>query len=487
MFLSLSSPAYGEWKNEKVSPEQLGAIVSGRFDGEHDRLFAATNGNIYDGRIFEFEFREGIWKKKLIHAAPGAVSRLSIGSDCEADNSLFLGPSEKSGIIRLRPEGKMWSTEALSSTRPGTSLPYAQILNGKIIALLGGTTITVLADPDIDAPQLKCGEPAPFWPPGSTRPEEIRVLAVGDLRGDGVRRYYGLGTRYGLRDGHYVLLELTQRGKFWQVEQLSGRSAFAYPTMLIGDARGDGKPALYAVFGRGINEIRWNGNSWEKTVIGQVGIAAGMGFGVFRSDHRKRIYIGDGQTIAEYSYERGRWRKELISPGKGVLYRIVSGRAAGQREAGLFFSIMNRGGFYQLKWEDGERVVVAAFTHDEPSAAESGLLVEMIRTRMVQIGNCSILEREQMEKLLAERRFRETGDMSPAYAVRLGKLLNAKKVVVGSVGRLFSSRVATVNSVSVETGEIERSEFAQWNDAGELERASNDLAQSICPADGGAH
>lgn len=75
--------------------------------------------------------------------------------------------------------------------------------------------------------------------------------------------------------------------------------------------------------------------------------------------------------------------------------------------------------------------------------------------------------------------------MTASSAVRLGKLLNAKKVVVGGVGQLYGSRIATVNSVSVETGVIERSEYAQWKDPEEMDAAASSLAQSICPIEGG--
>lgn len=476
-----SATAFGAWRSEQVSAQQMGPLASGKFEGDQDRLFAAKWGNGYDGRIFELSLDGGNWDEKVIHSAKTYADEMTIGSDCGAKRSLFLGLADNNGTVRLHQNGKEWT----GTTRRRYSPMWADvpISDARTFDLVDGTTIAVVVDPDVDSEWLKCEKMIAVGGSSVAKPDQFRVIAVGDLRGDGVRRYYGLAVAFGLRSGHFVIFELTPKGKRWAVELLTDRASFAHPNMFISDARGDGRPALYATFGSGLTEIRWNGKSWEVTTVGRTHIAAGMAYGAFRSDRRKRIYVADGHHIVEHSYEKTGWRTETIFPHKGVLSHFIAGRAQGQAEPGLFFSIMNRGGLYQLKWKDGDRVVVAPFAHDSSSKSESLLLSDLIRVKMVAIGNCAVLEREQMDKLMTERQLRDAGETSSVYAVRLGRLLNAKKVVVGNVGRLFSSRVATVDAVSVETGAIERSEFGQWKDASTLEKTAETLAQSICPAE----
>ena len=71
-----------------------------------------------------------------------------------------------------------------------------------------------------------------------------------------------------------------------------------------------------------------------------------------------------------------------------------------------------------------------------------------------------------MEPLLNEQKYQKSGSgqafRSPAQAgqenaVKIGKILNVKKVIAGSYSKYGDRYVVTVNMVDVETGEIIKS------------------------------
>jgi len=84
-----------------------------------------------------------------------------------------------------------------------------------------------------------------------------------------------------------------------------------------------------------------------------------------------------------------------------------------------------------------------------------------------------------MEKVLAEHAFQQTGCTSDECAVKLGRLLNMQRMVVGSFGKLLSSYLVTVQVVNVETGAIIFSETVKGRDEDDLTKRVRELAQMI--------
>lgn len=399
VLLCLAVSSRATWTNEQVSTQRIGPIVGGKTDGDRERLFAAAAGNIYDGRIFELSLAKTGWQEKQIHSAKGEVDVLTVGHDCKGARSFYLEARGSGGTERLRPDA--------SGLHPISETSESPASEERILTLIDGSTISVMMGANEAARRLACDRefaraPAAPVAQGRARPDQYIALTSGDLRGDGVRRYYGMSQRFGFQSGHWVLFELTPRKGRWELDLLSERSSFAHTNMLIEDVRGDGRPALYATFGNAVIEIRRNGSAWQTLTVGSTGITAGMAIGAFRGDRRKRIYVGDGHYISEFSYAKSGWRLDRISPRRGVLSWLASGQATGQERPGIFFSIMNRQGLYQLKWEEGARVIVADFVRDATVASEVDSFAELLRFKIIQIGNCTVLEREQMKHILAE-------------------------------------------------------------------------------------
>ena len=92
------------------------------------------------------------------------------------------------------------------------------------------------------------------------------------------------------------------------------------------------------------------------------------------------------------------------------------------------------------------------------SAGDAAVVASFVRSALVRTRLFSVVERRRMEKVLAEQAFQQTGCTTSECAVRLGKLLNAKKVIAGSLSVLGKERHLNIRLVDVETGEIENDE-----------------------------
>jgi hypothetical protein len=55
-------------------------------------------------------------------------------------------------------------------------------------------------------------------------------------------------------------------------------------------------------------------------------------------------------------------------------------------------------------------------------------------TDLTQVPGLKVLEREKVQKLLAEMRLGDSGLAEDATAVRTGRMMRAEKVIVGSFG-----------------------------------------------------
>ena len=73
---------------------------------------------------------------------------------------------------------------------------------------------------------------------------------------------------------------------------------------------------------------------------------------------------------------------------------------------------------------------------------------------LVNSGKFNVIEKNNMDKVLAEQGFQNSGCSSADCAVQMGKILNVKTIIVGSCGKLLGKYVVTLNSIDVETSKI---------------------------------
>jgi TolB-like protein len=76
----------------------------------------------------------------------------------------------------------------------------------------------------------------------------------------------------------------------------------------------------------------------------------------------------------------------------------------------------------------------------------------MIRSDLVNMGSFSVVERSQIDLILKEQGFQRTGCTDQECAVRVGKLVSARKILIGELQKLGSVMIITVRIVDVERG-----------------------------------
>ncbi|MEW6556283.1 MAG: PorV/PorQ family protein [Elusimicrobiota bacterium] len=125
-------------------------------------------------------------------------------------------------------------------------------------------------------------------------------------------------------------------------------------------------------------------------------------------------------------------------------------------------------------------IAVADFTGNNVSQADATIVAGFLRTELVKIGYYNVIEKANMDKILAEAAFQQTGCTTSECAVQIGKLLNVREMVVGSLSKLMDTYFITVNLVEVETGKILKSEDIKAQTAADLRAACKELAERIC-------
>lgn len=103
-------------------------------------------------------------------------------------------------------------------------------------------------------------------------------------------------------------------------------------------------------------------------------------------------------------------------------------------------------------------VAVMDFNPLGVSASEAIFVTEFFRSALVTSDAFMVIDKANMDKLLAEQGFQQTGCTSQECAVKIGKLLNVQKMVNGNFGKLGETYQLTVNLVDIETGQIAYSE-----------------------------
>ncbi|MGH7645346.1 MAG: CsgG/HfaB family protein [Gemmatimonadales bacterium] len=81
-------------------------------------------------------------------------------------------------------------------------------------------------------------------------------------------------------------------------------------------------------------------------------------------------------------------------------------------------------------------------------------LAAILVTELVENGTYVVLEREQLDRVLAEQDLQQSGRVDPATAVRVGQMLGAEAIVVGTVTRLAQEEQESGVSSGISVGPV---------------------------------
>jgi len=127
----------------------------------------------------------------------------------------------------------------------------------------------------------------------------------------------------------------------------------------------------------------------------------------------------------------------------------------------------------------GENLAVMDFKPNNASAGDAATISEFVRSAFVKSGAYPVVDKAGMDRILAEQAFQQTGCTDSDCAVRLGKLLNVRKMVVGNYSVMGTVRFLTASLVDVETGRIEGTAKVKGFDLGNADEAAEDLMRQL--------
>lgn len=122
-----------------------------------------------------------------------------------------------------------------------------------------------------------------------------------------------------------------------------------------------------------------------------------------------------------------------------------------------FFILLLASGAFAQETEKPLVAVLPFSSRILDSSAIDGLMSAM-NSELVNTGAFRVMERSQMDGILREQGFRETGACDGAdCAVEAGKILSVDEMVLGSVGKVGNTYTVSVRLVDVGTGEVLKS------------------------------
>jgi TolB-like protein len=109
------------------------------------------------------------------------------------------------------------------------------------------------------------------------------------------------------------------------------------------------------------------------------------------------------------------------------------------------------------------RIAILDFTNTGGlSKQETITLGNRLRSMLVKTNAFVVLERGQMDDILGEQGFQQTGCTTTECAVEMGRLLNVQKMISGTIGKLGKTYTIDLSLIDVQTAEIEKSFFRDF-------------------------
>jgi formylglycine-generating enzyme required for sulfatase activity/TolB-like protein len=109
--------------------------------------------------------------------------------------------------------------------------------------------------------------------------------------------------------------------------------------------------------------------------------------------------------------------------------------------------------FIGLAW--GQIAVFDFENHGGLESSEVKILTARLQGEMVKAGGYKVVERKKIEKVFEEQKFQMSGCVEECL-IEIGKLLGAKQIVIGDVGKFGSTYTINARLVDATTGEIIR-------------------------------
>lgn len=108
------------------------------------------------------------------------------------------------------------------------------------------------------------------------------------------------------------------------------------------------------------------------------------------------------------------------------------------------------------------------FNHINVTADDARALTGVLETELVKTGVFDVIEQTQMESILGEQEYSLRETTSEETAVRLGRLLSAERIVLGTLSQVGGRFVLTAKLIDVESGRNVSADRLTVNELGAL-------------------
>lgn len=128
---------------------------------------------------------------------------------------------------------------------------------------------------------------------------------------------------------------------------------------------------------------------------------------------------------------------------------------------------------------DAPTLAVVRLQEQGVTPAEASLVSDMLRDAIARAGKYRVIEREQMERIMAEKAVAMTDVTSASAETGVAKLLNARFMGVGSFGKLMGNYVLSFRVIDVETGLMKGAGTAEGETLDQVKKGIARIAASL--------
>jgi TolB-like protein len=129
-----------------------------------------------------------------------------------------------------------------------------------------------------------------------------------------------------------------------------------------------------------------------------------------------------------------------------------------------------------------EKITVAVMDFEAKNVSRENAegITDILRTELFNTGCFRVVERQQIQRILEEQKFQMSGLTDPDQATELGRLLNVRKIMTGTVTLLGSTHIINTKILDVQSGQMELAEAVECRGGeSELPNAITELALKV--------
>lgn len=129
--------------------------------------------------------------------------------------------------------------------------------------------------------------------------------------------------------------------------------------------------------------------------------------------------------------------------------------------------------------EQRMRIAVLDLAYQGISRSTGNTISNLIRTEFINLRKYLVIERSQMNKIFTELELQESGCTDNECAIKIGKLLSTKKIIIGEASKLDTLIIINLRLVDVESGISEYAANERVENINNIETSINILVRKL--------